>query len=254
MTAVARSTCARLDAVRGDDGGVNAGDDVLALRDVSVRFGRRTVLSEVTVALQRGEVVGLRGANGSGKTTLLRVLAGVLRPSSGVRVQRPSVAFVPAAVMPPPVSAEHWLVGVRRHRSGWSDALEQLCFDGDRSAPCRVLSLGNFRKVLLADALTSGADVVLLDEATVGLDDRGRAGVITLVEAARSAGTAIVQSEQDAEPIPLATRTWRASNRTVHETTDDVSVTAAFIGPRDRLARLIDAARQVGFVPDEQER
>ena len=184
MTSVARSTCARLDAVRGDDGGVNAGDDVLALRDVSVRFGRRTVLSEVTVALQRGEVVGLRGANGSGKTTLLRVLAGVLRPSSGVRVQRPSVAFVPAAVMPPPVSAEHWLVGVRRHRSGWSDALEQLCFDGDRSAPCRVLSLGNFRKVLLADALTSGADVVVLDEATVGLDDRGRAGVITLVEAA----------------------------------------------------------------------
>ena len=56
---------------------------VLGLDSVSVRFGARPVLSNVTLGLDGGGVTALRGANGSGKSTLLRVLAGVLRPSTG---------------------------------------------------------------------------------------------------------------------------------------------------------------------------
>jgi zinc transport system ATP-binding protein len=228
------------------------GVDLLGLRSVTVRFGSTTVLSDVSVGLQAGEMIGLRGANGSGKTTLLRVLAGVLRPTHGTRQHRPRVAFVPIAVVPPALSTQQWLSGVRARRVGWSEGLEQLGFDGDRSAPCRVLSLGNFRKVLLVDALTSGCDVLLLDEATVGLDDQGRAGLVSLMSSCLARGAAVVQSEQDAEPIPLASRSWRVSNHGVHHVTERANVTVAFTGPRNGLPSLMSAAQQAGFSWDER--
>ena len=159
----------------------------------------------------------------------------------------PRVAFVPIGVVPPALSTNQWLSGLRRRRGGWSDALEELGFDGDRSAPCRVLSLGNFRKVLLADAFSSGCDLLLLDEATVGMDDVGRAGLVSLMAACLSTGTAVVQSEQDAEPIPLAARTWRVEDRAVSEVGAESNVTVVFTGPPDGLPMLLDAALGAGF-------
>jgi heme exporter protein A len=61
---------------------------------VTVRRGRRVMLSDVSLAIRRGQVVHLAGANGSGKTSLLRVLAGLSAPRAG-RVRRPArCAFV----------------------------------------------------------------------------------------------------------------------------------------------------------------
>jgi len=56
----------------------------IALERVSFSYGENEVLSAVTFALAPGEFVGIIGPNGSGKSTLLRIMAGILRPSSGV--------------------------------------------------------------------------------------------------------------------------------------------------------------------------
>jgi hypothetical protein len=85
----------------------------------------------------------------------MRMLAGVLRPSIGQRIGKPTVAFLPVGVTPPQLGANQWLSHLRPGRVGWADALDQLGFRENRDEPCRVLSLGNFRKMLLADALTS---------------------------------------------------------------------------------------------------
>jgi ABC-type multidrug transport system ATPase subunit len=240
----------------GDQRTIGAGvatvRDVAGLRNASARLGGRMVLSNVSIAVASGEMIALRGANGSGKTTLLRMLAGVLRPAGGRVSSAGSVAFLPSGVTPPVLSAKQWLTGLRPHRSGWSEALGMLGFDGDLSKPCRVLSLGNFRKVLLADALTSGARLVLLDEATVGLDDQGRAGLVSLVAACIAANAAVVQSEQDAEPIPLATRIWRVHDYDVREMKADGIVTVSFTGPRTNLDGLRRAAEQAGFHEPEK--
>jgi len=58
-------------------------EDVLQIRDVSVRYGKLPALEGITLSLRRGEAVGLLGANGAGKTTLLNTLSGFLRPSAG---------------------------------------------------------------------------------------------------------------------------------------------------------------------------
>jgi len=56
---------------------------IVALERVSKRYGRVAAVSEVTLHVMRGEVLGLLGPNGSGKTTLMRILTGYLLPTSG---------------------------------------------------------------------------------------------------------------------------------------------------------------------------
>jgi ABC-type multidrug transport system ATPase subunit len=218
------------------------------MREVGLSFGKQPILSGVTLKSNCGDVVALRGANGSGKSTLLRMLAGVLQPSTGQRIGRPTVAFLPAVVTPPLLSANDWLTNLRPGRAGWADAFEELAFHGNRNEPCRVLSLGNFRKMLIADALTSGAQLILLDEATVGLDDPGRDALTNMVRRLSAAGASVVMSEQDAEPIASATSTWRVGNgRVLTATESNDTVTVSFTGGSGQLPALTAEAERLGF-------
>ena len=56
---------------------------LLVVDEVSKNFGEIEALSQVSIELNKGEIVGLVGGNGAGKTTLLRLLCGVYRPSQG---------------------------------------------------------------------------------------------------------------------------------------------------------------------------
>jgi ABC-type multidrug transport system ATPase subunit len=221
---------------------------VVELREVYLSFGKQPILSGLSLEVTLGDVVALRGANGSGKSTLLRVLAGVLRPSAGHRIGNATVAFLPVGVTPPQLSANQWLTHLRPRRAGWVDALEELGFRGNRDEPCRVLSLGNFRKMLIADALTSGAQLILLDEATVGLDDPGRDALTNMVRRLSAAGTSVVMSEQDAEPIPSAASTWQVQDGQVlvASQSHDI-VTANFTGARGQIVALTAEAERLGF-------
>jgi ABC-type multidrug transport system ATPase subunit len=226
----------------------SGGAAIVELREVGLSFGKQPILGGVSLEVAHGDVVALRGANGSGKSTLLRLLAGVLRPSIGQRIGKPTVAFLPVGVTPPQLSANQWLSHLRPGRVGWADALDELGFQGNRDEPCRVLSLGNFRKMLLADALTSGAELILLDEATVGLDDPGRDALTNMVRRLSATGTSVVVSEQDAEPIPSATSTWRVRDSQVLAATESQEiVTATFTGGRGQVAALTAEAERLGF-------
>jgi ABC-2 type transport system ATP-binding protein len=60
-----------------------AGETVVDVAEVTKRYGERTAIANLTVAVRPGEVLGLVGANGGGKTTALRILAGILTPDEG---------------------------------------------------------------------------------------------------------------------------------------------------------------------------
>jgi ABC-type Mn2+/Zn2+ transport system ATPase subunit len=226
-----------------------AADLVVSLRSVTVRLGGRVVLRDVSLDLARGSYLEVRGDNGSGKTTLLRLIAGVCPPNSGERRAVRSVAFVPAAIQPPALAVGSWLVAIRDRQRPVADALGVLGFDGRLDRSFRRLSYGNFRKVLLADALTSTGGLVVLDEARQGLDEAGLRGLQALVRDSLGGGATVVVADQRAHAVPphaegavVAGGAVRVAARAqVSE------ATLALRGPVSRLAEVEEAAAKLGF-------
>lgn len=232
--------------------------ECVRLDAVTVRFGRQHVVRDVSLAIDGGEHVCVRGHNGAGKTTLLRLVAGAIRPTRGVRLGPRSSAYVPPALTPPVLTVSGWLRGVRRDRvEDPGHALETLGFDGDLDHSCRELSFGNLRKVLLADAFTSTAPLLAIDEVHVGIDHAGRVGLERLVAQARARGAAVVVAAQDDDEVDGVERTLVIGDGLVRDdvaggadSTNDV-VRRTLRGPRSAEAELLAAAERLGFRPDE---
>lgn len=164
---------------------------VLRADDITVGYGGNKVLQHVSIAIAAGEIVTIVGPNGSGKSTLLRVLIGALSPQSG-KVTRKSgvkIGYVPQSLhidQTLPITVRRFLDLPRRVKD--TDALAALDTAGAGDLAKRqmtALSGGQFQRVLLARAILSKPDVLLLDEATQGLDQPGSASFYRQIEAVR---------------------------------------------------------------------
>ena len=158
-------------------------------------------------------------------------------PRTGRESDRAGRTYVPAALTPPSLSARSWLEGVRsRHDVDPFLALEQLAFEGELGRSCRALSFGNLRKLLLADALSSAADLIVIDEANIGLDTAGHQGMTELVTANLARGAAVVAAVQQGETMAGADSIVVVSDRTIRER-DAGEVDIGFRGPPEHLDR-----------------
>ncbi len=164
---------------------------LLSLDALHVTLGGRTVLEGIDLHIDRGEIVTLVGPNGSGKSTLLRTIIGAVRPSRGQLVRQPGLAigYVPQrlgidASLPMTV-ARFLSLPHRRPASTVHEALEQAGAPGLGRQQVTALSGGQFQRILLARALLEKPDLLLLDEATQGLDQRGTAAFYRQIEAVR---------------------------------------------------------------------
>ncbi len=168
------------------------------LEHVTFRYGNgdrreEAVLQDVSLTIEADDYLGLIGPNGGGKTTLLRILLGFLKPHQGtVRVLgrppaqvRASIGYVPQHAQidttAPATVMDVVLMG-RLSRSGWGFRFGGEHLDRAREALARTgiedladrtidqLSGGQRQRVLIARALTSEAEILLLDEPTAGVD------------------------------------------------------------------------------------
>lgn len=159
--------------------------------NVSVRFAGTTVLDDVSIGLEAGEIVTIVGPNGSGKSTLLRVLIGSLAPSSGkvVRQKQLRIGYVPQRLhIDPtlPITVAR-LMGLHRKidRAEIGAAMAQAGITDLADRQMNVLSGGQFQRVMLARALLGRPQLLVLDEATQGLDQPGTAAFYQRIEAVR---------------------------------------------------------------------
>lgn len=183
------------------------------LQGLGKRFGRVQALAEVSLSLPAGSRTALLGPNGSGKSTLVRVLLGMLTANGRVLVDgrplgddraalAPRIAYVPqiAPRLAAPVrDVVRAVAGLRgKPWSAVAGVAAELALDLDALAarPFRALSGGQRQKVLAALALSSGAELLLLDEPTASMDPASRGAFFRLVEALPPSTTVLLCSHR----------------------------------------------------------
>ena len=182
-----------------------------SLAGVDVRFGAQTVLHGVDFDITRGEIVTIVGPNGSGKSTLLRVLIGAQHPSAGqVRLMAGlRIGYVPQRLHIDPTLP----LTVRRfldlpQRIPQDLAIEALDRAGAGSLGARQmadLSGGQFQRVLLARAILSKPDLLILDEPTQGLDQPGSAAFYRRIAEVRAElGCAVLMVSHELQVVMAA--------------------------------------------------
>ena len=188
--------------------------------DVSVAYGTRVVVSEVTAALRPGSFVGLLGPNGAGKTTLLKALVGVLPLAGGaIRVHgmpRESawrhLAYLPQhehvnwqfplsvleVALMGRVRALGWLRRPGGRERRWAmEALDRVGMADFAGRQIGQLSAGQRQRVLLARALAQGGDLLALDEPLAGVDATTQEAVLRLLAELRDQGVLVLISTHD---------------------------------------------------------
>jgi ABC-type lipoprotein export system ATPase subunit len=185
---------------------------IVSARDVSMKFGDRTVLQRISVRIDASNQCALTGRSGSGKTTLLLVLAGLLTPTEGeleFGVQLREIVYVPQApaLVPELTVVQNASLGLRVRGIAPGEAedgarlqLRALGLDdADGSLPSE-LSGGMQQRVALARALAIRPLLLLADEPTGALDQAtGRLVVAALKAQAAQTATALVVATHDPE-------------------------------------------------------
>jgi ABC-2 type transport system ATP-binding protein len=188
--------------------------------DLRVRYGQRWALDGVTFTVEAGEIVGLLGPNGAGKTTTLSVLATLRPPNGGTAlVAEHAVDREPAAVRSvlglvpqqvavyPTLTARENLrffarvLGLPRHAraDAIASALELAGLSERADDIVATFSGGMQRRLNLVCALLHQPRVLLLDEATVGVDPQSRERIFAAVRAQAASGAAVLYSTHQME-------------------------------------------------------
>jgi ABC-2 type transport system ATP-binding protein len=219
--------------------------DVIVARDLTKRYGKTAAVDSVSFTVGRGEIVGFLGPNGAGKTTTLRMLAGLIRPTSGERrvldgdVPGPTLRRVGTMIEEP--SFYPYLTGRENLRYAallhggvperrLDEVLAFVKLDKASKKRVKAYSQGMRQRLGLARSLLWKPEVLLLDEPTNGLDPVGIAEIRENLRAVAAEGvTVLVSSHILAEIEKLVGRILAIENGKI-----------VYDGPLDALLHRLD--------------
>ena len=197
---------------------------VVRAEHISKTYGDHQVLQDVSIHLEKGELVSLLGVSGSGKTTLFHILSGLIAPDEGkvylegkeVHIKQPSDAMKEGIILLPEDRQKEGLImswGLGRNvtlptiskyaKKGFNDEKterdlsKRLLEEVDTKAvdifqPASSLSGGNQQKVVVAKALSQEMKVVIMDEPTKGVDVGAKAEIYAIMGDLAKKGYAII--------------------------------------------------------------
>jgi len=192
---------------------------------VTLTYGGRRVLSDVSFSIPQGAFIGLLGANGAGKTTMLRAILGLIKPAGGaisVLGKPPTRGNAAIGYMPQARRAlgdvgisgfDFVLSAAGGHRWGWPipssaekeaawKALEAIGATDLARRPLAELSGGERQRILIAQSLIGDPQLLLLDEPLISLDAGHQRAIIELVhEIGERLGIAVLFCSHEINPL-----------------------------------------------------
>ncbi len=186
----------------------------IQIKGASKYIGKARILDNVNLTLQGGKVYGLRGTNGSGKTMLMRLIAGLIRPTSGEvtvdgKVLGEDMDFPasmglllenPAFLLPYTgiknlelLAKINGVIQIPQCRQ----AMEDVGLDPDDKRTYRKYSLGMKQRLGIAAAIMEKPELILLDEPVNALDENGVAQICRLIRRERDRGAIVVVACHD---------------------------------------------------------
>ena len=189
---------------------------MLKLDDVSREFGNVKAVSELTLSLEKGEVMGFLGTNGAGKTTTIKMLLGLIKPTSGSvsvmggdpsdPVVRAKIGYMPEiAYYYPYLNACELMsfyggicgLDAKTVKSRTAELLAAVGLADAAKRPLKTYSKGMLQRAGIAQALLSDPDLLVLDEPFTGLDPLARIHFRELMRSLREKGKSIFFSSHE---------------------------------------------------------
>jgi ABC-2 type transport system ATP-binding protein len=198
-------------------GGV-AQDAILEIEDLTVAYGPKVAVSEVSFQIGRGEIFGLLGPNGAGKTSTLSAIEGLVKPRSGtvvldgldirrhaaqaksrMGVQLQATSFQAELTIRQIIRLYAGLYGVRLTDEEIARRLRDVGLEADADKPFKQLSGGQQQRLSLQIAVVHEPSLLLLDEPTSGLDPQSRRQLWGRIEHLRQEGGSILLTTHSME-------------------------------------------------------
>ncbi|MEH6358102.1 MAG: zinc ABC transporter ATP-binding protein ZnuC [Pseudomonadales bacterium] len=166
---------------------MNTTDPILHLENLSVSLGRKTIIENINLSLERGEIVSLIGPNGAGKTTLVRTVLGLLKASSG-RIKKQAglrIGYMPQRLhleKTIPLTVQRFLKMTKNtSHADITEVLQKVGAEHTAQRPMQEVSGGELQRILLARALLRKPQLLVLDEPAQGVDISGQAELYRLI-------------------------------------------------------------------------
>ena len=192
----------------------------IEIEHVTKKFGGETVLHDIDIAMEQGNVYGISGNNGSGKTVLMKCICGFLPVTSGrIRVngKRIGIDIDFPESMGVIIETPGFLTNVRGMRNleilaglqnkigreGIRDAILRAGLDPDLKKAVSKYSLGMRQRLGIAQAIMEDPEFLILDEPFNGLDKHGVADIRKLLLGLKAQGKTILLASHNSEDIRI---------------------------------------------------
>ena len=144
--------------------------NLVALKNISLDFGKRSVLENISLIFKKGQITTVVGPNGGGKSSLIKVILGIFKPTKGQILMKENLKI---GYMPQKIEIAPFMpLSVKRFLKD-PEMLEKVGCADILNSDMTSLSGGQMQRVLLAQALTDSPELLILDEPTQGLDMTG---------------------------------------------------------------------------------
>ena len=170
-----------------------ADNKILEIKNLTVKYDGHVILNELNFWVNSGEIVAIIGPNGSGKTTLLKAILGLIPHQGEVKIfgGPPKLALSEIGYVPQrlefdrtfPLTVEEFLNFMKVKNRAWRDeVLHEAGVDAFTGKRIGELSGGQLQRLLIAKALLKEPKLLMLDEATSGVDVAAEMTFLELIE------------------------------------------------------------------------